>query len=152
MTPMLNATSVARGLAVALFAALALAGCGRSSDAPVRGLNLPDTQVNTLGVNAYIWRAALETLGFMPMAQVDSNGGVILTDWYVNPQLASERVKVSVYVLDTDLRADALKINAQRQEARSGVWVDVPVRAGTVQKLEDAILSRARLLRQGSIR
>lgn len=134
-----------------LVVAVALTGCGRSSNQPVRGLKLPETQVNTLGVNAYIWRAALETLGFMPMAQVDSTGGVILTDWYVNPQLPAERVKVSVFVLDTDLRADALKINAQRQEARDGAWVDVPVRAGTVQKLQDAILSRARLIRQGSV-
>lgn len=140
------------GLLAVLVLTLAAAGCGRSKDEPVRGLDLPGTQVNTIGVNSYIWRAALETLGFMPMAQVDSAGGVILTDWYSNPQVATERVKVSVFVLDTDLRADALKISAQRQEARAGAWVDAPVRAGTVQKLEDAILTRARQLRQGSVR
>ena len=67
------------------------------------------SQVTTIGVNAYLWRAALETLAFMPMAQTDTNGGVIVTDWYVNPNTPTERMKVTVTVLDQDLRADALR-------------------------------------------
>lgn len=108
-------------------------------------------RVTTLGINAYLWRAALETIGFMPIAQVDSNGGVILTDWYVSPQSANERVKVTVTVLDTELRADALKVNVQRQTLGATGWTEANVRAGTVQRLEETILAKARDLRRNAI-
>ena len=109
------------------------------------------SRVTAIGVNAYLWRASLETLSFMPLAQVDSNGGVIVTDWYVNPQSPSERVKVSVAILDTDLRADALRVSVNRQELGAAGWADAAVRAGTVQKLEETILERARRLRQSQL-
>lgn len=127
-----------------------LAACGGGNDRPAPA-KLPPARITQIGVNSYLWRATLDTLAFMPMAQVDSNGGVILTDWYVNPKTPAERVKVSVFILDKDLRADALKVSTQRQELQNGAWVDAAVRAGTVQKLEEAILTRARQLRQGSV-
>ena len=63
----------------------------------------------TIGVNAYLWRATLDALSFMPMAQTDSNGGVVVTDWYTDPNTPTERMKVTVSILDQDLRADALR-------------------------------------------
>jgi hypothetical protein len=83
--------------------------------------------------------------------QTDSNGGVIVTDWYVNPNLQTERTKLTVAILDQDLRADALRVSAQRQVNRNGQWVDSPVEASTVQKIEDIILTRARDLRRAAI-
>jgi hypothetical protein len=80
--------------------------------------------VTTIGVNAYLWRASLETLSFMPLVQTDSNGGVIVTDWYANPNAAGERMKVTVTILDQDLRADALRVAASRQVSQNGQWVD----------------------------
>ncbi|WP_164155446.1 DUF3576 domain-containing protein [Sandarakinorhabdus rubra] len=108
-------------------------------------------RITTIGINAYLWRAALDTIGFMPLTQVDSNGGVIITDWYVSPQSANERVKVTITVLDTVLRADALKVNVQRQTLGATGWAEANVRAGTVQRLEEAILAKARDLRRASV-
>jgi hypothetical protein len=108
-------------------------------------------RITTIGINAYLWRAALDTIGFMPLAQVDSNGGVIITDWYVSPQSANERVKVTVTVLDTVLRADALKVNVQRQTLGATGWTEANVRAGTVQRLEETILGKARDLRRAAV-
>src|SRR4051812_19061815 len=124
---------------------------GRSSVDETRKADLAASQVTTIGVNAYLWRAALDTLSFAPMAQVDSNGGVIVTDWYTNPNSPSERVKLTATILDRDLRADALRVAASRQVLRSGVWVDAPVAAATVQRLEEIILTRARDLRRTAI-
>jgi hypothetical protein len=137
-----------RIIGVAL-AATALTACGGRTERPQ--VDAASERVAQIGVNAYLWRAALETLAFMPMAQTDSNGGVIVTDWYANPQAPNERVKVSVFILDKELRADALRVSAVRQESRGGAWLDVPVRAGTVQKLEEAILAKARDLRRAAI-
>ena len=104
-----------------------------------------------VGVNSYLWRASLDTLSFMPLLQTDSNGGVIVTDWYVNPATPTERMKVTVSILDQDLRADALRVAALRQVQQNGQWVEAPVQAATVQKLEDIILTRARDLRRGAL-
>ena len=137
-----------RSAAAAVAAAL-LAACA-SNDRPKA--DLAASRVTTIGVNSYLWRAALETLSFMPLVQTDSNGGVIVTDWYANPNNPSERVKVTVSILDQDLRADALRVAASRQVAQAGAWVEAPVQAATVQKLEDIILTKARDLRRSAVK
>lgn len=135
--------------AIALAALTALAACASSNDRP--RADLAAAQVNTIGVNSYLWRAALETVSFAPLLQTDSNGGVIVTDWYANPSNPAERVKMTVSILDTDLRADALRVAASRQVSQGGAWVDAPVQAATVQKLEDIILTKARELRRQAV-
>lgn len=112
---------------------------------------LAPSRVTTIGVNSYLWRATLDTLSFMPLLQTDSNGGVIVTDWFVNPASPAERTKVTVSILDQDLRADALRVAVLRQINQNGQWVEAPVRAATAQKLEDIILTRARDLRRAAV-
>lgn len=135
-------------LALAAFAAVGLTACG-GQERP--RADLAAAQVTTIGVNSYLWRASLDALSFMPLLQADSAGGVIITDWYANPGNANERMKVTVSILDRDLRADALRVAASRQVAQGGTWVDAPVQAATVQKLEEVILTRARDLRRSAI-
>ena len=126
-------------------AMIALAACG-GNERP--RTELQAAQLNTIGVNAYLWRAALDTVSFAPLLQADSAGGVIVTDWYANPSNPNERVKLTVTILDQDLRADALRVAASRQVNDTGNWVEAPVQAATVQKLEDIILTKARDLRR----
>ena len=133
----------------AALALAALAACSGGGGRPKA--DLAASRVTTIGVNSYLWRAALDTLGFMPLVQTDSNGGVIVTDWYVNPQAPAERMKVTVSILDQDLRADALRVAALRQVSQGGQWVAAPVQAATTQKLEDIILTRARDLRRAAV-
>jgi hypothetical protein len=140
-----------RFAALALTAAL-LSGCAHHKDKDkALQIDLAASKVTQIGVNAYLWRAALETVSFMPLAQVDSNGGVIVTDWYANPQSPGERMKLTVTILDQDLRADAVRVAASRQVGQAGAWVDAPVAAQTVQRLEEIILERARDLRRGAV-
>ena len=136
-------------IAAPLAMALALAACahGRTKANP----DLAASKVTTIGVNAYLWRATLDTLSFMPLLQTDSNGGVVVTDWYINPATPNERLKVTVSILDQDLRADAVRVAALRQVSQGGQWVAAPVQAATVQKLEDIILTRARDLRRAAV-
>ena len=101
-----------------------------------------------IGVNAYLWRGALETINFMPLASADPFGGLIITDWYQPANLPDERLKVHVLILDRSLRADGVKVSVFRQtrDAR-GDWLDEPVDPTTVTALEDKILTKARELR-----
>jgi len=141
---MVRKTITAALLPVALLAA----GCTRNRDAPTR---LAPARLTSIGVNTYLWRAAIDTLSFAPLITADSNGGVIVTDWYANPNAPGERVKLTVSILDQELRADALRVAASRQTNQGGQWVDAPVSAATVQKLEDIILTRARDIRRATI-
>jgi hypothetical protein len=135
--------------AALLLFALAGSGCARNVQLPSR---LAPSKVTTIAVNSYLWRAAVDTVSFAPLLQANPNSGVIITDWYTNPKAPGERVKLTVAVLDPDLRADALRVSAARQVNQNGAWVDRPVSAATVQKLEDIILTRARDLRRASVR
>jgi len=134
--------------AIIALAGVALAGCGGRGAAPTR---LAPATMTTIGVNSYLWRAAIDTLSFAPLLSSDSSGGVIVTDWYSRPGNPGERVKLTVSILDQELRADALRVAASRQVNQNGAWVAAPVSAATVQKLEDIILTRARDLRRGSV-
>lgn len=102
-------------------------------------------------VNRYLWRASLDTIDFMPVTQADPLAGLITTDWYGNPQSPNERFKTNVYVLDTALRADALRVSVFRQQLTEYGWVDAQVNPATAREIENAILSRARELRLNSL-
>ena len=100
-----------------------------------------------IGVNAYLWRAALDTLAFMPLASADPFGGVIITDWYSPPASQGERFKATAYILGRQLRADGIRVNIFRQVNRGGQWVDSAVSPSTRGEIEDKVLARARELR-----
>jgi hypothetical protein len=137
------------GFALMMVSGLALAGCGGGKERPAT--DLAASQVTTIGVNSYLWRASLDALSFMPLVQTDSAGGVIVTDWYVNPNTPGERMKLTVSILDQDLRADALRVAAAREVNQNGQWVSAATKAATVQKLEAIILTKARDLRRSAI-
>ena len=128
--------------------AVAVPGCSRNRDVPIK---LAPSRMTAIGVNAYLWRASLDTVSFAPLLQADANTGVIITDWYTHPNSPGERVKITVTILDQDLRADALRVATSREIYQNGVWVGAPVSAATVQKLEDIILTRARDLRRATV-
>src|ERR1700754_3778364 len=140
----------------ALLCALVLAGCGSSND----GSRDMDTRTSTiastatrmnLGGKSHLWHASLDTLSFLPLVSADPFGGVIISEWYVSPTSPNERLKVTVYIMDRALRADALKVVVFRQVANGGGWQDGEPRHDTAHKLEDSILTRARELRLATL-
>lgn len=103
-----------------------------------------------LGVNAYLWRATLDTLSFMPLASADPFGGVIITDWYSPPGTTSERFKATAYVMGRQLRSDGVRVSVFRQVRQGNTWIDALVTPATASELEDRVLARARELRSQS--
>lgn len=107
-----------------------------------------EDQGGGIGVNALLWRASLETVSFMPITSADPFGGVIITDWYATPAQPNDRFKVTVYILDRQLRADGLRASVFRQTRdNAGNWADVPADPRTGVDMENAILTRAREMR-----
>lgn len=160
----MNLPKCTKKYAISLVAFMALAGCAETRNPANlvkpknhlvgvdRGAEGGNDNLRG-GVNAYIWRGALDTLSFMPLASADALGGVILTDWYVPPTTKEERFKIAVYVLDRRLRSDALRVSIFRQVHLSrnncgdDGWEDTPVAGETVSDITARILERARQLR-----
>jgi hypothetical protein len=98
-----------------------------------------DLSKTPVKVNRYIWQAALEVLDFMPIETIDPFSGVIAMGYGVPPG-GDKAYRATVYVSEPALDARTLR-------------VAVATRAGaaspqTMRALEDAILSRARQLRE----
>ena len=128
---------------------VSLAACGgRTAQQVARS-----TPVGAIGVNGYLWRATLDTLAFMPLQSADPYGGVVITDWYVNPEKPNERFKATVYILDSRLRADGLTVTIFKQVSDgAGGWTPAPAADQTSTDIENAILTRARQLRLSNLR
>jgi len=128
---------------------LALAACGgKASHQLARA-----APAGAIGVNSYLWRATLDTLAFMPLQSADPYGGVVITDWYINPEKPGERFKATVYILDSRLRADGLTVTVFKQVSDgAGGWVAAPTADQTSTDIENAILTRARQLRLSNLR
>ena len=133
-----------RALAIALgTSALLTAGCGSSNKDVGAG------EAALVGVNAFLWRATLDTIDFMPLASADPQGGIIITDWYAPEATPNERFKMTVYILDTRLRADGVNVSLFKQVNTNGTWQDAGADPDTAIQLENAILNRARELKVG---
>lgn len=129
--------------------ALALAVSSLGITACTSGQSEDDLMTAQIGVNAYLWRAALDTFDFMPLESADPRGGLIITDWYSSPEAPNERFKATVYILDTRLRADGINVSLFKQDNSTGVWTDAQIDPDTEIQLENAILTRARELKVG---
>jgi hypothetical protein len=161
------------GFSIAVAGLLGLSGCGGSgpTEATVNNpetMYLPGAQASAdshplfqlggakssgsvqgtgIQVNAYLWRATLDTLSFMPLASADPFGGVIITDWYSPPATPNERFKANAYILSQQMTANSIQVTLFHQVLQNGQWVDAAVDPGTESGLEDRILSRAADLR-----
>jgi hypothetical protein len=129
--------------AVVVSALLGAGGCsifgsGTANSSSNSSADLGPEETGGIGVNAYLWRA-------------DPYGGVIITDWYANPEKADERLKATVYILDTRLRADGIAASVFREALVNGQWTTAAVSPETNIALENAILAKARQLRLSNI-
>ncbi len=141
-------------LLAVLVAAVSLAACaGGGKSASGRDASLVGPNGATT-VNRYLWAASLETLDFLPIEKADPVSGLITTGWYSNPNAPDERFKGAVYILDTALRADALRVSVfkQTKDPATGAWADAAVNPATAREVENAILTRARQLRLNQIK
>jgi hypothetical protein len=150
---MFSRVAAAAVLASALFGlgGCSIFGSSTANTSTASSADVSPEENGALGVNAYLWRASLDTLSFLPLVSADPYGGVIITDWYANPDKRDERMKATVYILDTRLRADGVSAAVFRETLANGVWVPAAVSPDTNVALENAILSKARQLRLSSL-
>ena len=100
-----------------------------------------------LSINPFLWKASLEILSStMPLSSVDSNSGLIITDWYNLKSKNNERVKISVLVNSIELRADGVKVSIFKQIKNANTWRSGKVNPKIIKNLERKIIKQASLL------
>lgn len=115
--------------------------------------DLNKSDASALPVNAILWRASLEITALLPIIDVDTFGGTIITDWYSLPDKRDERIKITVFVVDRELRSDAIRVTVyvQNRDGTDGGWGTSFRDKDFARRLEDLILSRAREIRSESL-
>ena len=114
-------------------------------------LNPKSSGTGSMPVNAILWRAALDTVSVVPIDDIDTFGGTILTEWYPHPSHADQRIKIVVFVIDRELRADAIRVLVYVQQNLGSNWTDIGQDADFARRMEDLILTRAREIRSSNI-
>ena len=117
------------------------------------GIKLGDmsTQSNEnssgIPVNALLWRASLDIASTLPIDDIDVFSGTLITDWYSLPSQPGEQIKLAIFVLDKELRSDAIRVVVYVESLIGDVWQDAGIDKELATKLEGLILTRARELR-----
>ena len=117
-------------------------------------MNQSGSQSTTLPVNAILWRASLDIAAILPISDVDTFGGTIVTDWYSLPENPNERIKLTFLVVGRELRSDAVKVvvNVQTRDGLRGNWGNNFRDLEFSRRLEDLVLNRAREIRAESLK
>jgi hypothetical protein len=124
---------------------------GKPQGAPIDELLGDKGQTGGMPVNALLWRAALDIASFVPLDDVDTFGGSIVTEWYVPEGQPNRRLKLAVFVVGLELRSDAIQVRAYVQTRDGNTWANAGRDADLGRKLEDLILTRARELRAAAM-
>jgi hypothetical protein len=113
--------------------------------------NLMGSNTGGLPINALLWRASLDIVSSIPIDDIDTFGGTIITEWYSLRDSPNERIKITFFVLDLELRSDAIRVKVHVQRQENGVWVDGGTDSALGRKLEELVLTRAREIRAAGI-
>ena len=91
-----------------------------------------------------MWRAALEILDFLPLANVDYSGGIITTDWYNEGTASDESIKITVRFLTNEIRSDGIKVIVHKKRCNIQNKCTVKkVSSALEHELQVAILKKA---------
>ena len=103
--------------------------------------------VIAMSVNPFLWRAALETIDFMPLSSADQIGGTIITDWYSTSGNEKERCKLNIFITGINLKTENLRVVSFCQEFKNPTWVNKEIEKENNIKIENAILNKAKKLK-----
>ena len=108
---------------------------------------------SAMPVNAILWRASLEIVSLIPISEVDTFAGTIVSDWHSLTDSPNERLKITVFVIDRELRSDAIKavVYIQKRSRENAPWGNTQRDETFARKIEDLILNRAREIRAAAI-
>ena len=104
---------------------------------------------DSYAINSILFSVALDKIDFMPLASVDANSGVIVTDWYSFDQ-GKTRIKINLRVINEEMQNESLTVSLFKQTFENNSWVDKGKDDQQAAKIKNSILSTARDLKIAS--
>lgn len=98
-------------------------------------------------INAYLWRASLETINFIPLSSANALGGTIITDWYTTPSNQDERCKINIFIKGPELKTQNLQVTSFCQKFENQKWVNIETNFEQNNQLENVILNKAKKIK-----
>ena len=124
---------------------------GKAGGTKLTDFGSSDSSSGAMPVNALLWRAALDISSFVPLDDVDTFGGTIVTEWYSLPDRPDERIKLTIFVIGRELRSDAVSVRVYLQRRNGNSWLQTGRDNELEVKIEDLILTRAREIRASTL-
>ena len=91
-----------------------------------------------------MWRATLEILDFLPLANVDYSGGIITTDWYNEGTASDEALKITIRFLTNEIRSDGIRIIVHKKRCKAQQNCTIKKISSSIEdELRVAILKKA---------
>ena len=91
-----------------------------------------------------LWRAALDTIDFMPLASANYSGGIIITDWYSDQTSSNESLKISIRFLTNEIRSDALDVKIFKKDCNANNECEMYEEKGDlIFEIKKSILKKA---------
>ena len=110
-----------------------------------------DNEAGNINVNAYLWRASLDILSIAPLISTDALGGTIISDWYINKDIKNQRLKITAFIIGSELRSDGIKVKVHIQNFKNNNWSETFTDINLANQIEENILNKARNLRVNSL-
>ena len=110
-----------------------------------------DNKAGSININAYLWRASLDILSIAPLISTDSLGGTIISDWYINKDIKNQRLKITAFIIGSELRSDGIKVKVHIQNFKNNNWSETFTDINLANQIEENILNKARNLRVNSL-
>ena len=94
-----------------------------------------------------MWKAALDTLSFVSLANTDYSGGVLITDWY-SEENPNEAIKITIRFLSNEIRADGMVVNLYKRNCVKNTCSTKEIQNDLIFDIKDKILKKAVLYKE----
>ena len=112
------------------------------------GISLFGSKKNEdLGQNNVLWKATLNTLDFIPLANATYTGGIIVTDWYSSEQSSDKSIKISVTFLSPELSSTSIKVDSFEKSCKENRCKVTKLDSSFSNNIKTKILENARKLK-----
>jgi hypothetical protein len=94
-----------------------------------------------------LWRATIKTLDFLPLANADYSGGIIIYDWYSENLNSNEQIKISVRFLNNEVKSESVQVSVHKKICKEEKCSTVTLNNSLPKEIKESILASAKILK-----
>jgi hypothetical protein len=96
------------------------------------------------GESSVLWKATLQALDFIPIANASYGGGIIITDWYKPKDNLNSSIKITVKFLSPELSVSSIDVDAFEKKCNANDCSTKKMSLDFNQKIKLSIIEKAK--------